>query len=106
MVAIGLDKLSSNSVLYEHICLGNINKLYKSDGKCDNQQQYKDIIEAAMVSTSEEITEKISMSHSTYVPVPKPSTRKSLHTFLKVLDIKHKTAVNMLNSDKSKYRVN
>ena len=44
--------------MYEHICLENINKLYTSDGKWDNQQQYKDILEAAMVSTTERFTEK------------------------------------------------
>ena len=32
---------------------GKIKKLYKTAGKCDDQQQYKDIIEAEMVSTPE-----------------------------------------------------
>ena len=30
-----------------------INKLYKHSSKCDDQQQFKDIVEAAMVSTPE-----------------------------------------------------
>ena len=37
--------------MYEHRCLGNIKNLYKSAGQFDDQQQYKVIIEAAMVST-------------------------------------------------------
>ena len=35
--------------MYEHQCIENINNLYKPAGKCDDQQQYKAIIEAEMV---------------------------------------------------------
>ena len=41
---IGIDPSLSNNALYEHKCLENIKKLYKQSGKCDNQQQFKDII--------------------------------------------------------------
>ena len=41
MVAIGVDQSLSNSSMYEHICLENIKKLYKSAGKCDDQQKRK-----------------------------------------------------------------
>ena len=34
MVPIVLDKLLSNSDLYEYICLENIKKSYKYSGKC------------------------------------------------------------------------
>ena len=34
----------------------NIKKLYQHAGKCDNQQQFKDIVEAAMVSSPEGFT--------------------------------------------------
>ena len=44
MVTIGVEKSLSNSAIYEHRCLENIKKLYKSDRKCDNQKQYKAII--------------------------------------------------------------
>ena len=37
--------------MYEHGCPENINKLYKYAGKKDDQQQYKAIIESAMIST-------------------------------------------------------
>ena len=56
MVTIGVDLLLRNSGLYEHICLGNINKLYKSYSKCDDQQKYKAILEAAIVSNTEGLT--------------------------------------------------
>ena len=40
-----------NNALYEHKFLENIKKIYKQSGNCDDQQQIKDILEAAMVST-------------------------------------------------------
>ena len=49
---IGIDQYLSNNALNEHKCLQNINKLYKHAGNCDAQQQLRDIIEAAMVSTT------------------------------------------------------
>ena len=42
----------SNNAIYEHKCLENIKKIYKQAGKCDNQQQFKDILEADMVFTT------------------------------------------------------
>ena len=53
MVTIGVDYSFSNNYLYEHICLKNIKKLYQSAVKCDDQQQYKAILEAAVVYTPE-----------------------------------------------------
>ena len=35
---------------------GKIKKLYKSSGKCDNQQQYKSIIKSGIASTTEGLT--------------------------------------------------
>ena len=49
MVAIGIYQSLSNSDLYEHRCLENINKLYKNAGTCDYQQKYKSTIESVMV---------------------------------------------------------
>ena len=34
----------------------NIKKIYQHEGKCDDQQNLKDILDADMVSTSEEFT--------------------------------------------------
>ena len=45
--------------MYEHTCLENVNKLYKTTGKCDDKKQYKAIFEASLVSTPEGFTEKI-----------------------------------------------
>ena len=61
MVTIGVYQSLSNSTMYEHRCLENIKKLYKSAGKCHYQHQYKAIIEASIVSTPEGGTEKSPM---------------------------------------------
>ena len=62
MVTIGIYQSLINIALYEHICLENINNLYKYAGKCDDKHQYKAIIEAKMVSTNEVFTENIIIS--------------------------------------------
>ena len=64
MVIIGLDQSLSNTALYKHICLENTKYIYKLSGKCDDQQQYKTIIEAAMVSTPEVFTDNSPMSYA------------------------------------------
>ena len=56
MKTIGIDQSLSNNAIYEQRCLQNINNLYENAGKCDEQQQLKDIIEATMVSTPEGFT--------------------------------------------------
>ena len=49
---IGIEKYLSNNDLSKKKHLENIKKLYKQAGKCDNQQQFKDILGAGMVYTS------------------------------------------------------
>ena len=73
---IGIDPPLSNNTIYEHKCLENINKLYKQVGKCDNQQQFKDILEVAMVSTPELFTNNRPISPRTSTTAKKPSDRK------------------------------
>ena len=57
--SIGIDLSLSNNTLFEHKYIQNINKLYKHAGKCENQQQLKDILEAAMVYNPEGFTYNI-----------------------------------------------
>ena len=85
MVSIAIDQYLSNSAMYEHICLENINKLYKSAGKFDDQQQYKAIIEEEMVYTPVVFTDNSPMSPSQYMTMKNTSTRKSLRQFLDTL---------------------
>ena len=64
MVKSQVDLLLSDSELYEHISMENINKLYKSSEGCDNQQEYKAIIESAKISICEVFNDKIPISPS------------------------------------------
>ena len=89
---IGIDQSLSNNALYERRCFQNINNLYKHAGKCDNHQQFKDIIEAAMVYTPEGFTNNIPISPMTSTPVKKSSAKKSLCPFTNILYMKNKTA--------------
>ena len=70
---IGIDQTLRNNDLYEHKCLQNINKLFKHAGKFDNQKQFKDILEDAMVYTPEGYTYDSPISPMTSTPVKKPS---------------------------------
>ena len=98
---IGIDQSLSNNDLYEHKFLQNINNLYKHSGKCDGQQQFKDILGAAMVYTPEVFTNKSPISPMTSTQVKKPSARKSLCIFTNILDVKDKTAFRRVGADKS-----
>ena len=91
---IGIDQSLSNNAIYEHKCLGNIKKLYKQAGKFDDQQQFKDILEDAMVSTPEVFTNEIPMYPMISTLVNKPSARKSLCLFTNILYVKNKTAIH------------
>ena len=67
IIAIVLGQLLRNITLYEHIYLENIKKLFKSTGKCDNRSQYKAMIEADILSTTEGLNGNITMTVDTLV---------------------------------------
>ena len=90
---IGINQSLSNNALLEHKCLQNIKKLYKHAVNYDNQQQLKDILEAAMVSTPEGLTNNSPIYPMTSTTVKKPSARKSLCLFTNILDVKNKSAI-------------
>ena len=69
--------------MYEHRCPENIKKLYKSSGKGDNQEQYKAICEAYMVSTSEGFTGNILISPGPYLSGKQPCAKKHCVNFMK-----------------------
>ena len=47
---IGIDQSSFARSSFEHRCMNNIKKIYQDAGKCDDQQNLKDIIEDAILS--------------------------------------------------------
>ena len=53
MVTIRAEQSLSNRALDEHQRLENIKKLYRYHCRCDDKQQYKAILELAVVSTTE-----------------------------------------------------
>ena len=98
---IGIDQSLRKNALYEYKILQNINKLYKHSGKCDDQQQFKDILEAAMVSTPEVFVNNSPMFLMTSTTVKKPSARKLLCIFTNILDVKKRTATRLFVAAKS-----
>ena len=57
MVIIVVDQSISNS------------EIIKSSSKCDDQQQYKAVIKAAMISTPEGFNDNSTISFGPYVPI-------------------------------------
>ena len=84
--------------------MNNIKKIYQHDGKCDYQQNIKDILDASMVSTPEEITYDSPSFSMTKTTVKKPSARKSLCLFTNIFDVKQKIEKHRVGSEESKYR--
>ena len=54
----------------------NIKNIYRHACKCDNQQKLKYILDAAMVPTSEEVTDNSPNVPMTSTPVKTASARK------------------------------
>ena len=72
--------------------MNNIKKMYQHAGKCDDQQNLKYIIYAAILSTPEGFKYNIPNVHMTSTPVKKPSARKPLCLFTNVLSVKPTTS--------------
>ena len=71
--------------------MNNIKQIYQHAGKCDEQQNLKDILDSDMVSTPEVVIDNSPNVHMPSTPVKKPSATKSLCLFTNILDVKHKT---------------
>ena len=82
--------------------MNNIKKIYQHAGKCDYQQNLKDIIDAAILSTPEGVTDHSPNVHLTSSTVKKPSARKPLCLFTNILDVQPKTAKRRFVAVKSR----
>ena len=51
MKNIGIDQSIFTKSSFEHKCMNKIKKIHQHAGKCDDQQNLKDIIDSDMVST-------------------------------------------------------
>ena len=71
MKTISIDQSSLTRSSFEHRCINNIKKIYQHAGKCDAQQNLKDIIDATILSTPEGITDHSPNVHLTsYYALP------------------------------------
>ena len=86
MKTIGIDQSPFTEYSFEHKCMNNIKKIYQHAGKCDDQQNLKDIIEASLLFNPEGVTENSHNVPMASTPVKKPSARKSFCLFTNILD--------------------
>ena len=84
MKTIGIDQSSFTRSSFEHRCMNNIKKIYQHAGKCDYQQNLKDIIYSDILSTPEGVTDNSPNVHMTSIPVKKLSASKSLCLFTNI----------------------
>ena len=78
MKTIGIYQSSFTRSSFEHICMNNIKKIYQHAVKCYDQQNLKDIADAAILYTPEKFTYDSPNVPMTSTPVKKPSASKSL----------------------------
>ena len=69
MNTIGMDQSSFTRSSFEHRYMNKIKKIYQHAGKCDDQQNLKDIIDADIISTPEGVTDNSPNVHMTSTPV-------------------------------------
>ena len=82
--------------------MNNTKKIHQHAGKCYDQLNLKDIIDAAIIFTPEGVTDNSPNVHMTSTPVKKPSASKSLCLFTNILDVQHKTAERRFVAEKSR----
>ena len=86
MKTIGIDQSSFARSSFENRCMNNTKNIYQHAGKYDDQQNLKDIIYAAILSTPEGVTDNSANVHITSKPFKKPSAMKSLCLFTNTLN--------------------
>ena len=84
--------------------MNNIKNIYQHAGKCGDQQNLKDVLDAAMVSTPEEVIYDSPNVPMTPTLVKKTSARKSLCLFTNILNVKKKTAKRRIGAAEYKRR--
>ena len=104
MKTIGIDQSSYTRYSFEHRCMNNIKKIYQHAGKCDDQQNLKDVLEAAILSSPEGFTENSPNMPMPPTPVKKPSASRSLCLFTKILAVKPTTAKRRFVAAKSRLK--
>ena len=84
--------------------MNNIKNIYQHAGKCDDQQNLKDIIDADIISIPEVVVDNSPNVHMKSTPVKKPSARKSQCLFTNILYVQPKTAKCCFVAAKSRHK--
>ena len=66
---IDIDQSSFTRFSFEHRCMKKTKKIYQHGGKCDDQQNIKDILYVAVIYTPEGVTDNSPNFHMTSKPV-------------------------------------
>ena len=69
-----------------------LKNIYQHAGKCDDQQNLKDVLDTAMVLIPEGFTADSPNVPMTSTPVKKPSASKLLCLFTNTFDVRNKTS--------------
>ena len=104
MKNIDIDQSSFTRSYFEHRCMNNLKKINQHADKCDDQQNIKDIIDAAILYTPEGVTDDSPNVPMTSSPFKKSSARKSLCLFTNILYVKPKIEKRRFVAAKSKRR--
>ena len=99
-----IDRSSFTRSSFEHRCMNNIKNIYQHAGKCDDQQNLKDIIDSVILFNPEGVTDHSPNVHLTSSPVKKLSARKSLCLFTNILYVQPKTAKRRFVAEKSRLK--
>ena len=83
---------------------GKHQEFIQNAGKCDDQHQYKEMIEEDIFSTTEVCNNSGPMTPKPYVSTKKPGVRKLLRQFSETLDVKYMTGVCRLVTAKAKIK--
>ena len=102
MKTIGIVQSSFTRSSFEQRYLNNIKNIYQHADKCDDQQNIKNILYAALLSTPEGVIDNSPNVPMTSTQVEKKSASKSLCLFTTILDVKPKTAKHRFVAAKSK----
>ena len=87
MKTIGFEQSLCNSSSFEQKCLNNTKEIYQHAGKCEYQQNLRDILDSAIVFTPQDVTDENTSFLMTSTPVKKSSARKSLFLFTNIFDV-------------------
>ena len=81
MKTIGIDQYWFARSSFEHRCMNNIKKINEHAGKCDDQQNLKDVIGAAILYNPEGVTDNSPNGNMASKPVKKPSASRGSRPF-------------------------